>query len=196
MKKIHILGLVLIAGAIGALITLMGDISTYDSVASARKKEGKFVHLIAKIDTTQPIIYDPIKDPNYLTFTAIDSLGGLQYTAIEDIDYLKNKMFAALKIPKAYLGYDENVNGKATLAAEDVRFARTIERIQRTLISELTKLAVVHLASQGIEGADMVDFELNLVNPSTIYEQEKVNLWSEKVRLVSDIQQLNMISKE
>ncbi len=128
--------------------------------------------------------------------TEIDTLGGLQYTAIEDIDYLKNKMFAALKIPKAYLGYDENVNGKATLAAEDVRFARTIERIQRTLVSELTKLAVVHLSAQGIEGPEMVDFELNLVNPSTIYEQEKVNLWSEKVRLVSDIQQLNMISKE
>ncbi len=75
MKKIHILGLILIAGAIGALLTLMGDISTYDSVESARKKEGKFVHLIAKIDTTQPIVYDPIKDPNYLAFTAIDSLG-------------------------------------------------------------------------------------------------------------------------
>ena len=128
--------------------------------------------------------------------TEIDTLGGLQYTAIEDIDYLKNKLFAALKIPKAYLGYDENVNGKATLAAEDVRFARTIERIQRTLVSELTKLAVVHLSAQGLEGPEMVDFELNLVNPSTIYEQEKVNLWSEKVRLVSDIQQLNMISKE
>ena len=128
--------------------------------------------------------------------TEIDTLGGLQYTAIEDIDYLKNKLFAALKIPKAYLGYDENVNGKATLAAEDVRFARTIERIQRTLVSELTKLAVVHLSAQGMEGPEMVDFELNLVNPSTIYEQEKVNLWSEKVRLVSDIQQLNMISKE
>jgi len=128
--------------------------------------------------------------------TQIDSLGGLEYTAIDDIDYLKNKMFAALKIPKAYLGYDENVNGKATLAAEDVRFARTIERIQRTLISELTKLAVTHLAAQGIEGTEMVDFELNLVNPSTIYEQEKVNLWSEKVRLVSDIQGLNMVSKD
>ena len=128
--------------------------------------------------------------------TEIDSLGGLEYTAIDDIDYLKNKMFAALKIPKAYLGYDENVNGKATLAAEDVRFARTIERIQRTLISELTKIAVTHLAAQGIEGTEMVDFELNLVNPSTIYEQEKVNLWSEKVRLVSDIQQLNMVSKD
>jgi hypothetical protein len=128
--------------------------------------------------------------------TQIDSLGGLEYTAIDDIDYLKNKLFAALKIPKAYLGYDENVNGKATLAAEDVRFARTIERIQRTLISELTKIAVTHLAAQGIEGTDMVDFELDLVNPSTIYEQEKVNLWSEKVRLVSDIQQLNMVSKD
>jgi hypothetical protein len=128
--------------------------------------------------------------------TEIDSLGGLEYTAIDDIDYLKNKLFAALKIPKAYLGYDENVNGKATLAAEDVRFARTIERIQRTLISELTKIAVTHLAAQGVKGMDMVDFELSLVNPSTIYEQEKVNLWSEKVRLVSDITALNMISKE
>ena len=128
--------------------------------------------------------------------TEIDSLGGLEYTAIDDIDYLKNKLFAALKIPRAYLGYDENVNGKATLAAEDVRFARTIERIQRTLISELTKIAVTHLAAQGIEGPEMVDFELDLVNPSTIYEQEKVNLWSEKVRLVSDIQQLNMVSKD
>ena len=53
----------------------------------------------------------------------------------KDIDYLKNKLFAALKIPKAYLGYEEQVNGKATLAAEDVRFARTIERIQRIVIS-------------------------------------------------------------
>jgi hypothetical protein len=128
--------------------------------------------------------------------TSIDSLGGLEYSSIEDIDYLKNKLFAALKIPKAYLGYDENVNGKATLAAEDVRFARTIERIQRTLVSELTKIAVVHLASQGIEDRDLVDFELSLVNPSTIYEQEKVNLWSEKVRLVSDMQALKMISKD
>lgn len=128
--------------------------------------------------------------------TSIDSLGGLEYSSIEDIDYLKNKMFAALKIPKAYLGYDENVNGKATLAAEDVRFARTIERIQRTLVSELTKVAVVHLASQGINDASMIDFELELVNPSTIYEQEKVNLWSEKVRLVSDMQALKMISKD
>jgi hypothetical protein len=126
--------------------------------------------------------------------TAIDNLGGLEYAAIDDIEYLRNKLFAALKIPKAYLSYDENVNGKSTLAAEDVRFARTIERVQRTLISELTKIAIVHLYSQNIKGADLVNFELSLTNPSTIYEQEKVNLWSEKVRLASDIKALNMLS--
>jgi hypothetical protein len=128
--------------------------------------------------------------------TSIDSLGGLEYSATEDIEFLQKKMFAALRIPKAYLSYDENVNGKATLAAEDVRFARTIERIQRTIVSELTKIAIVHLAAQGIEDAEMVNFELSLTNPSTIYEQEKVNLWSEKVRLASDMQQLKMISKD
>lgn len=128
--------------------------------------------------------------------TQIDNLAGLEYATIDDIDYLKNKMFAALKIPKAYLGYEENINGKATLAAEDVRFARTIERIQRTLISELSKIAIVHLYAQGIQDSEMVNFELQLVNPSTIYEQEKVNLWSEKIRLAQDIQGLNMLSKD
>jgi len=128
--------------------------------------------------------------------TSIDNLAGLEYATIEDIDYLKNKMFAALKIPKAYLGYEENINGKATLAAEDVRFARTIERIQRTLISELSKIAIVHLYSQGIQDSEMTNFSLQLVNPSTIYEQEKVNLWSEKIRLAQDIQGLNMLSKD
>ena len=93
------------------------------------------------------------------------------------------------------MGYDENVNGKATLAAEDVRFARTIERIQRTVISELSKIAIVHLYAQGIQDSEMTNFELQLVNPSTIYEQEKVNLWSEKIRLAQDIQGLNMLSK-
>ena len=128
--------------------------------------------------------------------TAIENLAGLEYASIEDIDYLKAKLFAALKIPKAYLGYDENVNGKATLAAEDVRFARTIERIQRTIVSELYKIAIVHLAGQGIDDAEMTNFQLTLTNSSTIYEQEKVNLWSEKVRLATDIKGMNMLSTD
>ena len=128
--------------------------------------------------------------------TNIENLAGLEYASIEDIDYLKNKLFAALKIPKAYLGYEENVGGKATLAAEDVRFARTIERIQRTVVSELTKIAIVHLYAQGVTDSEMTNFELQLVNPSFIYEQEKLNLWSEKIRLAQDIQGLNMLSKD
>jgi hypothetical protein len=128
--------------------------------------------------------------------TNIENLQGLEYAAIEDIEYLRGKLFAALRVPKAYLSYDENVNGKATLAAEDVRFARTIERIQRTVVSELTKIAIVHLAAQGIEDSEMTNFELTLTNASTIYEQEKVNLWSEKVRLASDVKALNMLSSD
>ena len=128
--------------------------------------------------------------------TSIENLAGLDYAAVEDIDYLKAKLFAALKVPKAYLSYDENVNGKATLAAEDVRFARTIERIQRTIVSELYKIAIVHLAGQGIDDAEMTNFQLTLTNSSTIYEQEKVNLWSEKVRLATDIKGMNMLSTD
>jgi hypothetical protein len=128
--------------------------------------------------------------------TSIENLQGLEYAAIEDIEYLRAKLFAALRVPKAYLSYDENVNGKATLAAEDVRFARTIERIQRTVVSELAKIAVVHLAANGIEDSEMTNFELSLTNASTIYEQEKVNLWSEKVRLASDVKALNMLSSD
>lgn len=128
--------------------------------------------------------------------TSIDNLSGLEYTATEDIEYLKGKLFAALKIPKAYLGYEENVNGKATLAAEDVRFARTIERIQRTIVSELSRIGVIHLYGNGIQDSEMANFEIQLVNPSTIYEQEKVNLWSEKIRLATDMQSLKMLSKD
>ena len=128
--------------------------------------------------------------------TSIDNLSGLEYTATEDIDYLKAKLFSALKIPKAFLGYEEGISGKATLAAQDVRFARTIERIQRTVVSELYKIAIVHLAGQGIEDSELTNFQLTLTNSSTIYEQEKVNLWSEKVRLATDIKNMNMLSTD
>ncbi len=75
MKKTHIIILIFIAVAIAVLISFMGDLTTYDTVASARQKEGKFVHLIAKLDKNQPVEYDPIKNPNYMRFVAIDTLG-------------------------------------------------------------------------------------------------------------------------
>jgi len=75
MKKIQIIALVAIAAVIAYLMIYMKDLSTYDSIASARTKPGKYVHLIAKLDRTRPIEYDPVKDPNFLSFYAVDSLG-------------------------------------------------------------------------------------------------------------------------
>ena len=115
--------------------------------------------------------------------TQIEGLPGLTYEAVDDIEYLRNKLLAALKVPKAFLGYEESLGSKATLAAEDVRFARTIERIQRILISELTKIGIVHLYSQGFTDDDLVNFELSLTNPSKIYEEEKIELWNSKQSL-------------
>ena len=128
--------------------------------------------------------------------TSIESLPGLTYEATEDIEYLKNKLLASLRIPKAFLGYDEAAGSKATLAAEDVRFARTIERIQRITLSELTKIGIVHLYAQGYTDADLVNFELDLTNPSTIYEQEKIELWGNKTTLARDMITDGLVSSE
>jgi hypothetical protein len=128
--------------------------------------------------------------------TEIDSLSGMEFGGIDDIEYLRNRMMAALKVPKAFIGYEEGVEGKATLAQEDIRFARSVERIQKIVLSELTKIAIVHLYSQGYTDDQLVNFELQLTNPSIIYEQEKANLWSEKVTLASDIKDLKMVSQE
>ena len=128
--------------------------------------------------------------------TQIDALPGLTYEATEDIEYLKNKMLAALRVPKAFLGYEESLGSKATLAAEDVRFARTIERIQRITVSELTKIAIIHLYAQGFQDEELVNFDLSLTNPSTIYETEKVELWSSKTQLASSMLQDGLVSSE
>jgi len=128
--------------------------------------------------------------------TSIDTLKGLEYNMVDDLNYLKNKLMAALHIPKAYLGYEEDINGKATLASQDVRFAKTIERIQKVLVSELTKIAIVHLYAQGLDDADDLDFSLELTIPSKIYEQEKVELYTSKVALIQQMQQTKMFSKK
>lgn len=75
MKTTHIIILVLIAAAIAVLVQYTGDLTTYETIASAKEKEGKFVNLIAKLDQHQPVEYDAVKNPNYLSFTAIDTLG-------------------------------------------------------------------------------------------------------------------------
>ena len=128
--------------------------------------------------------------------TSIEPLSGMEFTGIDDIQYLRNKMLAALKIPKAFLGYEEDLSGKATLASEDVRFAKTVNRVQRILISELNKIAMVHLYAQGYKDASLVDFTLELTNPSVIFEKEKIAIWQDKVNLSKDMMETKLFSKK
>ena len=129
--------------------------------------------------------YIPIRGND--TTTKIDTTKGLDYDGIQDVVYLRDKLFAALKVPKAFLGYDENIEGKATLAAEDIRFARTIDRIQRILVSELNKIALVHLYSQGYRDEALTNFELSMQTPSIIFEQEKIQLMKSKAELAQQL---------
>ena len=128
--------------------------------------------------------------------TRIDTTKGLDYDGTQDIEYLKAKMMAALKIPKPFLGYEEGVEGKSTLAGMDVRFARTVERVQRIVESELTKIALVHLYSQGFTDEQLVDFSLELTTPSIIYEQEKVELFTAKTTVAQTMVDNKLFSKD
>jgi hypothetical protein len=138
--------------------------------------------------------YMPVRGSD--TGTNIDTLKGLEMDMVPELDYLKNKLMASLKIPKAYMGYGDEGDGKASLAAIDVRFAKTIERIQRVMVSELTKIAIVHLYAQGITDERVTGFTLELTLPSKIYEQEQVELYASKVQLIQQMQQTKMFSKE
>ena len=127
--------------------------------------------------------------------TRIDSLAGGQNTsAIEDVEYIQKKLFAALKIPKAYLGYDEEVGSKATLAQEDIRFSRSIARIQKTIIAELNKLAMIHLYAHGFDGEELLDFSLALSNPSSLAQQQKLSLIEQKFTIAGSAPE-GMVSK-
>ena len=129
--------------------------------------------------------------------TEIDTLPGLTNNdAIEDVEYLRNKMMAALKIPKAFLGYEEGVGSKATLAAEDVRFSRTIERIQSIVCAELSKIAIIHLYTQGFTDSDLLEFDLYLTNPSMIHEQEKLELLTQQTDIASSLMENKLLSRE
>jgi hypothetical protein len=162
------------------------DVSNYIEQATSTLKKAP---VIDKTTGRVDLRYNPLSvDEDYFipvrggdSGTRIESLaGGQNAAAIEDVEYIQKKLFAALKIPKAYLGYDEDVGAKATLAQEDIRFSRTIQRIQKTVIAELNKLAMIHLYVHGFDGEDLLDFDLRLSNPSSIAQLQKLELISSR----------------
>ncbi len=114
--------------------------------------------------------------------TDIVSLAGAQnITAIDDVKYLRDKLFSALKIPQSYLTMGEGATeDKTTLAQKDIRFARTIQRLQRVVISELEKIGIIHLYTLGFRGDDLLSFKLSLNNPSKIAEIQEIEHWKAK----------------
>lgn len=119
--------------------------------------------------------------------TKIETVAGGQNTAaIEDIKYLRDKLFSALKVPMSYLSRGEGAaEDKATLAQKDIRFARTIQRLQRTVISELEKIGIIHLYTLGYRGNDLLSFKLSLSNPSKIAALQELEHWKNKFDIAS-----------
>ena len=159
------------------------DISNYmEQAQSALKRSNVVDKSTGRVD----LRYNPLSiDEDYFipvrggdSGTKIEPVAGQTITGdTNDVEYIQKKLFAALKIPKAYLGYDEGLGAKATLSQEDIRFSRTIARIQRTILSEMNKLAIVHLYCHGYTDEDLIDFSLKLSNPSTIAQQQKLELF-------------------
>jgi len=127
----------------------------------------------------------PTHGPN--TSTKVETLPGGTYTGdIDDVKYLRDKLFSALKVPQSYLSRGEGADeDKATLAQKDIRFARTIQRLQRSLITELEKIGVIHLYTLGFRGDDLISHALTLNNPSKIAELQELEHWRTKFDVAS-----------
>lgn len=126
----------------------------------------------------------PVRDP--AAPNPIDTLAGAQnLSEIADIEYLQKKLVTALRIPKAFLGFEEVVGDGKSLALMDIRFARTINRIQKSMLAELNKIAIIHLFLLGFED-ELTNFSLGLHNPSKQADLLGVEIWKEKITLYKD----------
>lgn len=146
-------------------------------------EEGKIdLRFGAALDVSEDIIV-PVRGKD--SATRIDTLpGGQNIGDIEDVEFIKKNLFAALGIPKAFLTFDEGIGAKQVLTMEDVRFARTISKVQEAIVSELVKICLIHLYIKGIRGRDLINFKIKMTNPSTVAEMQKNELWRSRMDLI------------
>lgn len=138
--------------------------------------------------------YLPVRGKN--SGTDIENISGLNFAGMEDVLYHKQKVYNGLKIPKAFLSETNDLNGTSTLANMTVNFANLIERIQKSFVAELEKIAVIHLYTKGITDNNMLNFEIKLTSPSIIYEQERIATLQEKITLVQNMLDTNLLSSD
>jgi hypothetical protein len=126
----------------------------------------------------------PVRDP--AATNPIETLaGGQNLGEIADIEYIQKKLLTALRVPKAFLGFEEPVGDGKNLSLIDIRFARTINRIQKCMVAELNKIAIIHLFLLGFED-ELGNFTLGLTNPSSQADLLKIDIWKEKVALYKE----------
>ena len=122
--------------------------------------------------------------------TKIDTLQGGSFTGdIDDVKYLRDKLFSALKLPASYLTQgDGKQEDKSTLAQKDIRFARTVQRLQRVVVGELEKIGIIHLFTLGYRNEDLLKFSIKLNNPSKISELQELEHWKAKFDVAKQAQ--------
>jgi hypothetical protein len=126
----------------------------------------------------------PVRDPAQAS--PIDTLPGATNLAeIADIEYIQKKLLTALRVPKAFLGFEEPVGEGKNLSLMDIRFARTINRIQKSMLAEMNKIAIIHLFLLGFED-ELSNFTLGLNNPSRQADLLAIDVWKEKIILYKD----------
>ena len=175
----------------------VGNIDDADVEAYVQKVANKFKRTQTADNNTgqQDVRYNtlavdqdyfvPVRDPN--AASPIETLpGATNLDQIADIQFIQRKMVTALRIPKTFLGFEEPTGDGKNLALMDIRFARTINRIQQSMIQELNKIAIIHLYMLGFHD-ELDNFKLSLNNPSTQGEMLKVEQWKEKVLLYKDL---------
>ena len=167
------------------------DVDAYvDKIANNFKR----VNMVDKNNGNQDTRYNalavdqdyfiPVRDPQLAM--PIETLPGAQnLSEIADIEYIQKKMLAALRVPKAFIGFEEATGDGKNLAILDVRFARAVHRVQKALIQELNKMAIIHLYTKGFED-DLENFTITLTSPSTQAEMLKIQNWKEKIQLYRD----------
>lgn len=129
-------------------------------------------------------IFIPVSDPK--NDFNVTSVGGDANIAEQyDLEYLLNKLFAALKIPKAYLNYEQDLNARSTLIQLDIRYARSVSQLQNTLVAGLTRLVKIHLAYIGMD-PEMIDFKIYLTSVSSIDQESRLEQKTQRVAAARD----------
>ena len=167
------------------------DVEAYvQRVANKFKRDQVVDHKTGNVDmrfnqmAVDQDYFVPVRDP--AAPNPIDTLPGAQnLSEIADIEYIQKKLLTALRVPKAFLGFEEVVGDGKNSSLQDIRFARTINRIQKSMLAELNKVAIIHLFLLGFED-ELSNFTLTLSNPSTQADLLKIDVWKEKILLYKD----------